>query len=160
MNLYTNYFESPLGYVQVKADDSAIVSVIFTDEPAAVQENALVNRCIGQLQQYFNGGSDKFDIPIRPAGTAFQQEVWRQIANIPFGNKMTYSEIAAAIGKTNANRAVGSAVGKNPLALLIPCHRVVPKSDMITGFAWGPWRKEWLLEHEKRTVTGHIISPI
>jgi methylated-DNA-[protein]-cysteine S-methyltransferase len=149
--IYSGSYHSPIGYLSVNASEMGVVSVVFSDEPPPpAQENDLVLTCIRQLDEYFNGKRDSFTVPLHMTGTAFQRSVWNQLRTIPFGETTTYSELAALLGNPNAARAIGAANGKNQIAILIPCHRVIGKNKDLTGFAWGTWRKEWLLHHEQR----------
>ena len=114
------------------------------------QENPHIRQAIQQLDEYFRGERNYFTVPLHLEGTPFQRSVWIQLQAIPYGRTVSYSDLAAAIGNSRAVRAVGTANGKNRIALLIPCHRVIGKNQELAGYAWGTWRKEWLLEHEQQ----------
>ncbi len=103
-----------------------------------------------QLQEYFDGARSVFDLPLQMNGTAFQKKVWEAICDIPLGETRTYGQIAKAIGKPAAARAVGTALNKNPIAIIVPCHRIVGSNGALTGYAGGLKNKKWLLEHEKK----------
>lgn len=147
--MYKGYFESPIGLIEVSADDTRLLSVIFAEEKGTANENDYVKDGLHQLSRYFKGEMEGLHSPSLETGTPFQQTVWTALTQIPFGTTHTYSEIAQQLQKETAVRAVGNAIGKNRLAILVPCHRVIGKNGALTGFAWGTWRKEWLLSHEK-----------
>ena len=105
--------------------------------------------CLRQLTEYFKGRRQKFSIPLVLEGTDFQKAVWRQLQKIPFGQTASYGDVARAVGSPRAFRAVGNANNKNPIPLIIPCHRVIGSDGKLVGFGGGIWRKEWLLEHEQ-----------
>ena len=107
------------------------------------------SRVVRQLEDYFRGRLTEFDVVYRFQGTPFQVAVWREIARIPYGETITYGDIAAAIGKPGASRAVGAACGQNPFSIVVPCHRVVGQGGAITGYGGGVWRKRWLLDFER-----------
>lgn len=147
--MYRGYYESPIGLIEVSANDTRLLSVIFVDEKNTVNENDFVKHVLLQLSNYFKGEMTELHSPSLATGTPFQQTVWTALTKIPFGTTHTYSDIAKQLQKETAVRAVGNAIGKNRFAILIPCHRVIGKKGAMTGFAWGTWRKEWLLAHEK-----------
>jgi methylated-DNA-[protein]-cysteine S-methyltransferase len=113
----------------------------------------LIN-CIEQLIQYFNGERRQFDLPLHQPGTPFQQEVWNHLLTIPFGKTISYLDLAKMTGDSKATRAVANANGKNNIAIIIPCHRVIGSNRELTGYAGGLWRKKWLLEHEAKIAYG------
>jgi len=145
------YYHSPIGLLEVRGSELGIFSIAFQEEEredAGVHE--ILQPCIDQLHEYFSGGEHHFhSLPLALQSTDFQLEVWEHLITIPYGKTATYGEVAEAIGHPNAVRAVGSAVGRNRLSLLIPCHRVLPSSGEVGEYAHGSWRKEWLLEHER-----------
>lgn len=150
--------DSPTGAILVAASDAGVVHCGWQNEahPARVgagwrqdPQHPVVAAAVQQLGQYFAKQRKAFDLPLAPEGTAFQQAVWQQIAGIGFGRTRTYGEIAAAIGKPQARRAVGAATGRNPLGIIVPCHRVVGAGGALTGFGGGLPRKVFLLDLEK-----------
>ncbi|WP_242355552.1 MULTISPECIES: methylated-DNA--[protein]-cysteine S-methyltransferase [unclassified Anaeromyxobacter] len=156
MTLRERVMESPVGRLRLLADGDALVAVYMEDQGGApvlaaedVRGDALLERACRQLEGWFAGERTTFDLPLRPRGTPFQLEVWRALAEIPFGETRTYGEIAARLGAPSAARAVGAANGRNPLAIVIPCHRVIGAGGALTGYAGGVERKRWLLEHER-----------
>jgi methylated-DNA-[protein]-cysteine S-methyltransferase len=152
VNTCRAYYNSPIGRIEVQANEQGITSVLFAEEESALpeRENLHIREAVKQLGEYFSGERMTFTVPLHLEGTPFQRGVWTQLQSIPYGSTVSYSELAAAIGNSRAVRAVGTANGKNRIALLIPCHRVIGKQQELAGYAWGTWRKEWLLEHEKQ----------
>ena len=147
--MYRGYYESPIGLIEVTADDTRLLSVIFVEEKQTTNENNCVKEGLLQLSRYFKGEMTDLHSSSLATGTPFQHTVWKALTQIPFGTTYTYSEIAQQLQKESAVRAVGNAIGKTRFAILVPCHRVLGKNGTMTGFAWGTWRKEWLLAHEK-----------
>lgn len=114
----------------------------------------LIIQCIEQLIQYFNGERRIFELPINQPGSAFQQETWNQLMTIPFGRTISYIQLAIKTGDPKATRAVASANGKNNVAIIVPCHRVIGANRELVGYGGGLWRKKWLLEHEMKVAYG------
>lgn len=145
-------FESPIGWVNISAVGEKIVELTMTSRKAEEFGNSQVlKEAKKQLGAYFAGKLTKFDLPVEFHGTDFQKSVWKQIAKIPFGKTLSYADIARKIGKPLASRAVGGAVGSNPVALIVGCHRVMGASGRITGYSGGDGipTKRWLLAHEQ-----------
>jgi methylated-DNA-[protein]-cysteine S-methyltransferase len=143
--------ETPVGPVTIVGDDGAISEVHLG--PTEVdrqwrQDRAAVGDARDQLTAYFAGDLTTFSLRLRPTGSPFQQAVWEQLRLIPYGEVTTYGEIARRLGRPSASRAVGAANGRNPIAIVVPCHRVIGADGTLTGYAGGMWRKEWLLSHE------------
>lgn len=141
---------SPVGPIEIRAEDDFITAVLFKDnegESHAEPTPALL-QCRQELQEYFAGTRRNFSVLIKLNGNTFQMEVWKRLLDIAYGDTMAYGEIAKAAGDANASRAVGTAAGKNPIAIIVPCHRVIGANGKLTGYAGGPWRKNWLLQHE------------
>ena len=151
MKTYTAYYKSPLGPIEIKAMQDSILTVDFVEDlaPGDADLPFCLKTCLKQIDEYFSGIRKEFLLKLDPRGTSFQKRVWQQLEKIPFGTVVSYREIAGIIGKPNACRAVGSANGKNPIAIIIPCHRVVGSDGSLTGYGGGLWRKEWLIKHEK-----------
>lgn len=148
----TAYLQSPLGVLEIKGDIEGLASVVFLDPKMEMDfssetPSVLVN-AISQLSEYFKGDRIKFDLKLAPEGTDFQKKVWSQLQQIPFGKTQTYQQIANQLGDPKVIRAAASANGKNPIAIIIPCHRVIGSDGSLTGYAGGLHRKKWLLEHE------------
>ena len=145
------YLNTPCGWLKIEDDGKFLLSVHFTPAPQQPQgEVSFVgNRAVRQLKAYFEGKRPVFDLPLAPAGTPFQQAVWRQLSRIPYGQTRTYAQIAAAVGRPKAARAVGQACHVNPWGVVIPCHRVVGAAGKLTGYAGGIDKKQWLLAWEQ-----------
>ena len=152
MALHSLSMASPIGRLRLLAADGALVAVLLPDDPGPPAPEAprdpVLERARGQLAEYFAGARTAFDLPLRPAGTAFQREVWAVLQAIPFGETRSYANVARAVGRPAAVRAVGAANGRNPLAIVVPCHRVIGSGGALTGYAGGLDRKRWLLAHE------------
>lgn len=145
-----SHLKTPLGWVQVEASDTAITAVRFIDTPADNRpENALSQAGKAQLAAWFKRERTDFDLPLSPKGTAFQQAAWKALQRIPYGETRYYAQQAELIGRPSAIRAVGAANGANPIAVVVPCHRVIGKNGSLTGYAGGLERKEWLLAFEQ-----------
>ena len=145
---------SPLGEILAAAENGAIIGLWFEGQkyfpeiPEGWRENAAspaIARCAKQLGEYFAGKRDRFDLPLAPRGTAYQQRIWREIAAIPFGKTLSYAELAKRAGNGDAARAAGAATGRNPVSIVIPCHRVIGSKGALTGYAGGLDRKTRLL---------------
>lgn len=146
--VFYDTLESPLGQILLAATERGLSAVAFTDEAPEHHANAITDRAKHQLQAYFDNGLRDFTVPIDVQGTAFQRQVWRALARIPFGQTRAYRDVAEQIGNPKAVRAVGLANGKNPVAIIVPCHRVIGADGSLTGYASGVDRKAWLLNHE------------
>jgi len=149
----TTIFESPLGLVRVTGDDNGVSSISCIDvspsEPIATELPAPVEQAVVQLKDYFDGARQTFDFLLNPAGTAFQQSVWKALLEVPYGTTLSYLALSRRLGDEKAIRAVAAANGKNPLWIVVPCHRIIGSDGSLTGYAGGLWRKKWLLEHER-----------
>lgn len=141
--------KTPLGMANITGDDLGVSEITIVDNgeitaeiPSELQEAAT------QLRDYFDGKRTSFTFKTNPKGTAFQQKIWSKLLEIPFGTTISYLELSKKIGDVKAIRAVAAANGKNPLWIVLPCHRVIGSDGSLTGYAGGLWRKKWLLEHE------------
>jgi len=142
--------KTPLGTAVISGDENGISSIsIFDDEreTSSIIPDELQD-AYQQLQDYFDGKRMDFTFKINPSGTEFQKKVWLGLLEIPFGKTMSYQELSVKLGDVKAIRAVASANGKNPLWVVVPCHRVIGTDGSLTGYAGGLWRKKWLLDHE------------
>ncbi|WP_304526148.1 methylated-DNA--[protein]-cysteine S-methyltransferase [Halomonas sp. I5-271120] len=138
-----------LGLIRLSASDAGLTEIAFImeeDEPA--RPNAHTEQACAQLAEYFEGSRQTFELPLAPKGTDFQCRVWQALAGIPYGETRSYAEIAEQLGCKGGQRAVGAANGRNPLAIVVPCHRVIGSNGRLTGYAGGIGRKQWLLAHE------------
>ena len=147
-------FATPLGPLVVTANARGIESVLFRDNSQAPDQSndMLLHDCKAQFDAYFAGTLQRFDLPLAAVGTDFQQAVWQQLSKIPFAELRSYSHIAQALNNPKAVRAVAAANGRNPLTIILPCHRVIGANGTLTGYAGGLERKEWLLKHEQNTA--------
>jgi methylated-DNA-[protein]-cysteine S-methyltransferase len=167
---YTTYYKTPIGIAEIIGDENGIQSISVKDEEtfstndrdfsttlrlSSVQTLEMTKSthqslqdCVQQLDEYFQGVRTHFDLKLNPQGTEFQKQVWNELLNIPFGKTRSYLEQTKRIGDPKAIRAVASANGKNPIWIVIPCHRVIGSDGSLTGYAGGVWRKKRLLDHE------------
>lgn len=151
----THYpYQTPLGHLTIASDGSAITAIAFGEQTLAGERRAteLTNRAANQLQEYLAGKRRAFDLPLAPEGTDFQKRVWAALVEIPYGQTRSYSEIAAAIGNPKACRAVGGANNRNPLPIVVPCHRVIGANGALVGYAGGSKTKARLLDLERRAL--------
>jgi methylated-DNA-[protein]-cysteine S-methyltransferase len=155
------YVDSPIGRLMLTSDGTALTGLymnLYRNKPSKLPplngdwlQNALIDplpAAVRQLKEYFSGKRREFDLPLRMAGTEFQRRVWRELTEIPFGETRSYGQLAKRLDNPNGSRAVGLANGRNPIAIIVPCHRVIGADGSLTGFGGGIDRKEWLLAHE------------
>ena len=153
--LYNLDFDSPIGIIQISSTQEIVMSISYTDKEIKEYKmdkdtpDVLI-QSYTQLHEYFEGNREVFTFPYAFDGTDFQKSVWTALEQIPYGKTRSYKDIAREIRNERAVRAVGSANGKNKISIVIPCHRVNSINGTLTGYAGGLWRKEWLLQHEKR----------
>ena len=143
-----SYYKSPIGILEIICENNELVSLKIGKAGVQDAESDFVRDIKHQLDEYFSGKRQKFDININPKGTDFQKLVWSELQKIPYGKTKSYSEIAHLIGKTSAQRAVGLACNKNPIMIIVPCHRVILKNGALGGFACGNEVKQKLLKIE------------
>lgn len=149
--IHTAYYKSPIGTIEVKGNSKEIHSIYFIEEDISTTlevTSGEIKKCIQQLDEYFLGNRKEFELNLSPNGTEFQGKVWTELLKVPFGKTRSYLEQSKKLGDVKAIRAVASANGKNPISIIIPCHRIVGSDGSLTGYAGGVWRKKWLLEHE------------
>ena len=159
MTLQSTYYHSPVGILKISGTEDFISEVSFhdtTQKPEGSRKNLppLFINCIEQLIQYFNGERRHFELPLNQPGTAFQQDVWNYLSAIPYGKTISYLELAKRTGDIKATRAVAGANGKNNIAIIVPCHRVIGANRDLVGYGGGLWRKKWLLDLEARVAHG------
>ena len=165
MNIEIVYYQSPVGVLEIRSTGSAISDVLFVNswKGAKLIESELsfvkpkspvIKNCIKQLDEYFAGTRKEFTVHTLQVGTAFQQTVWKELCNIPYGRSISYLELSKRIGNVKAIRAVGSANGNNSISIIIPCHRVIGSNGDLIGYGGDLWRKKWLLEHEGKIANG------
>jgi methylated-DNA-[protein]-cysteine S-methyltransferase len=142
---------SPLGFLVLKSNEDSVTEISFSENELAEQHSCeVLEKCKTQLDHYFSGKLMNFDLPLAPEGTDFQQKVWSELLKIPYGETITYMDLAIRLGDSKVIRAAGTANGKNPIAIVIPCHRVIGAGNKLTGYAGGIWRKKMLLELEMK----------
>lgn len=167
--VYKSYFLSPVGAIEITCMNNTVVSVHFTDDidsrgnhnaghhakPPVISCAAhdAIQECMKQLDEYFKGQRKEFALNINPRGTDFQKKVWAALSEIPYGYTSSYGEIARKIGDKNAARAVGNANNRNPVCIIIPCHRIIGSDGSLKGYGLGIWRKKWLLDHERKNMS-------
>ncbi|TAI47443.1 methylated-DNA--[protein]-cysteine S-methyltransferase [Flagellimonas allohymeniacidonis] len=143
------YLQTPIGIAEFKGDENGLskISVLDTNIPIGIIPETLIEP-IHQFKEYFEGKRQDFDLKLNPSGTEFQQKVWEALVKIPYGKTVSYLELSKRLGDPKAIRAVAAANGKNPLWIVVPCHRVIGSNGDLIGYAGGLHRKKWLLEHE------------
>lgn len=160
MTVYYTFTESPIQQLMLTSDGEALTGLRMIEHrhaPAMTEAWRLDDKARPfaeakqQLAAYFNGELTEFDLPLNLQGTDFQRLIWRELQKIPFGETMSYGQMAQRIGNPNASRAVGAANGRNPASIIIPCHRLIGSTGKLTDYGGGLERKEWLLAHEKRS---------
>ena len=157
--ILTSTIESPIGPLTLIARDGVLTNVSMYEQrhtspppDAAVSDDAWFKDVAAQLDAYFAGELSSFDLEMNLLGTPFQRNVWTQLCEIPYGETISYGELAQRVGNPNASRAVGLANGRNPIAIIVPCHRVIGANGSLTGYGGGLERKTWLLEHEVQSL--------
>ena len=160
MAVETIFYNCELGILKISATDSHILEITFVENegtPALVDEtirSQVLKTCKTQLDEYFSGELKEFSFPCQQNGTQFQQKVWGELSAIPFGKTISYLQLSKKLGNIKAIRAAASANGKNSLAIVVPCHRVIGSNGSLVGYAGELWRKKWLLNHEARYARG------
>ena len=155
-NSYRDFFmekvviNSPLGFVLIEGNEDGISKISVISDETILSESIpkLFTNVVSQLKEYFEGNRTDFQFKMNPKGTDFQKKVWDELLKIPFGKTVSYQEVTNNLGDPKAIRAVANANGKNPLWIVVPCHRVIGSDGSLTGYAGGLWRKKWLLDHE------------
>jgi methylated-DNA-[protein]-cysteine S-methyltransferase len=160
---FYSYIDSPLGRMFVQSDGLFVTGLFMPHhkgwrgpDASSRQSDAPFTAVREQLAEYFAGERQQFDVPLKFAGTSFQQHVWQELARIPFGTTITYAELARRVGKPTASRAVGHANGRNPISIIVPCHRVIGANGRLTGYAGGIDKKQWLLAWERRVTAAGL----
>ena len=152
-------FDSPVGELLLVGDDEGLAGLYLpggknaiTPDPSWVRDEAAFTEVASQLKEYFAGTRQEFDLTLNPVGSKFQRQVWEALLDIPYGETASYGQTAAAIGHPNGSRAVGAANGQNPIAIIVPCHRVIGANGSLTGYGGGLPMKKWLLAHEAKNA--------
>jgi methylated-DNA-[protein]-cysteine S-methyltransferase len=150
----TIHHRTPLGIAKITEEDNFITVISILDEevPVDIPKTEVLKKAVQQLDEYFAGERKTFDLPIKQAGTNFQQEVWQELSKIDYGKIITYGQQSNNMNSPLAIRAIAAANGKNNLWVVVPCHRVIGADGSLTGYAGGLWRKQWLLEHEAKVM--------
>jgi methylated-DNA-[protein]-cysteine S-methyltransferase len=152
---YTTTIDSPVGPLLLTSDGTSLTRLLFDAQPDpswSTEPCALLDRAVAQLREYFAGERTTFDLPLEPSGTPFQLTVWTALRDIPYAETINYGELALRVGNARASRAVGLANGRNPISIVVPCHRVIGANGSLTGYGGGLDRKRTLLELERRTA--------
>jgi methylated-DNA-[protein]-cysteine S-methyltransferase len=154
------YLQTPLGTAYIEGDADGLQIVSITNEPIhpdfiSIPDDLTIG--IQQLADYFAGKRTVFDLKLNPKGTDFQKRVWKELLRVPFGRTMSYLDLSRRLGDEKAIRSVAAANGKNPIWLIIPCHRIIGSDGSLTGYAGGLWRKKWLIEFEKGGLQGSLF---
>jgi methylated-DNA-[protein]-cysteine S-methyltransferase len=159
--LITHIYHSPIGQIAITSDDSCITELVFIDEEVSTTSMhteeelpPIIHQCGDELIEYFAGTRRHFTVAINQEGTEFQQRVWKELYEIPFGKTMSYADLAKKLGDPKVIRAAAAANGKNKIAIIVPCHRIIGTDQSLVGYAWGKSRKRWLLQHEFRLALG------
>ncbi len=158
--MYTSYFHSPVGILRISVSDNYVHEVHFcsaAELPGEEIDNPitpLFQSCTEQLVEYFHGKRRIFELSIQQTGTAFQQLVWNELLAIPFGKTISYKDLARKLGDPKVIRAAATTNGKNKIAIIVPCHRVIGSNREMVGYAGGIWRKRWLFQHEQAIANG------
>lgn len=158
-HIYYTYYQSPVGMLKLGGTEQYICELSFVDNQDQIIHGEpgisdVLHQCTEQLIEFFNGKRRNFDVPVSQPGTAFQQKVWNELLSIPFGKTISYLELAKLLGDPKVIRAAASTNGKNNIAIIIPCHRVIGSDKSLTGYSGGLWRKKWLLQHEFHILHG------
>lgn len=153
-NNVTAYYKTPLGTAKIVGDENGISAITVMDDvvETSAEIPEILKDCVQQLDEYFNGTLKQFNLKLNPQGTDFQKRVWKELLQVSYGKTRTYLEQSKQLGDVKAIRAVASANGKNPIWIVIPCHRIIGSDGSLTGYAGGIWRKKWLLEHENPSI--------
>ncbi len=151
------FYESPIGWIEIRGSEAGLSFLEFVDAGSARRGRrtkgplpAPLADGLTQLDEYFKGSRTAFSVELDLRGTAFQRRVWAELLRVGFGRTTTYKALAAAVGNPASTRAVGGANHRNPISIIVPCHRVVGSDGRLTGYGGGLWRKDWLLRHENR----------
>jgi methylated-DNA-[protein]-cysteine S-methyltransferase len=161
--MFWTVVDSPIDPLLLVGDETGLRELQMEPHeppPGAERDDEALAPVAAQLADYFAGRRLAFDLPLTPVGTAFQQKVWRALRDIPYGRTTTYGEIATGLGQPTASRAVGLANGRNPIAVIVPCHRVIGANGTLTGFGGGLPRMRWLLEHERTVLAARTGEPV
>ncbi len=157
--LYYTYYDSPIGLLKIGGTEQYIAELSFVDNQEQMQYGEpgisdIIHQCTEELIEYFSGRRRQFTVPVHQEGTEFQKRVWSELIQIPFGKTISYLDLSKRLGDPKAIRAAASTNGKNKIAIIVPCHRVIGSDKSLTGYSGGLSRKRWLLQHEFRIANG------
>ena len=157
--LYYTYYQSPVGLIKIGGTEHCITELSFVDNKDQVSYgepgiSEVMHQCTEELIEFFHGKRRVFDLPVHQDGTGFQQKVWGELLTIPFGKTISYMDLAKRLGDPKVIRAAASTNGKNNIAIIVPCHRVIGSDKSLVGYSGGLWRKKWLLDHEFKIAHG------
>jgi methylated-DNA-[protein]-cysteine S-methyltransferase len=160
MQQFEHIYSSPIGRIKIVANANCIQALTFIEDTdtlsnsEGIESPMVIHQCIDELIDYFNGSRTQFTVPIHQSGTDFQQKVWKELYEVPYAKTLSYAALAKKLGDPKVIRAAASANGKNKIAIIIPCHRIIGSDSNLTGYAWGLAKKKWLLQHEFRIGLG------
>jgi methylated-DNA-[protein]-cysteine S-methyltransferase len=158
MKLSIAYMKSPVGFIRLSGLEMALMNLEFTEDRGNDEsEPEKLQLAMKQLDEYFLGSREVFDLPLHPVGTHFQLNVWEKLQTIPYGKTLCYEDVARSLGDIKVIRAAATANGKNPLPIIIPCHRVISKNGTLGGYSGGLWRKKWLLDFEQKDSRPRLL---
>jgi methylated-DNA-[protein]-cysteine S-methyltransferase len=157
--LYYTYYESPVGLIKIGGTEQYIAEISFIDNKEQIEHGApgisdMIHQCTEELIEFFAGRRKVFTVPVHQEGTDFQKRVWSELLEIPFGKTISYLDLSKKLGDPKAIRAAAAANGKNKIAIIVPCHRVIGSDKTLVGYSGGLWRKKWLLQQEFRITHG------
>ena len=159
--IISHIYHSPIGQICITAEDGCITELVFKEDttPDSIIYTEydlpnVIHQCVDELLEYFSGTRRTFTVPINQKGTEFQLKVWNELYELPFGKTLSYADLAKKLGDPKVIRAAASANGKNKIAIIVPCHRIIGTDQSLVGYAWGKARKRWLLQHEFRLALG------
>jgi methylated-DNA-[protein]-cysteine S-methyltransferase len=166
MQTFTTYVNSPLGELEITTAEDTLLSILFVkadkkpspQKEASVESPLIMHQTIQQLEEYFEGKRQEFAVKFIHQGTDFQNKVWAELYNIPFGKTISYLELARRIGNEKSIRAVGTTNGNNKISIIVPCHRVIGSNGSLVGYGGDLWRKKWLLDHEQKVLGNQQLT--
>jgi methylated-DNA-[protein]-cysteine S-methyltransferase len=149
------YYGSPIGVIEIVGTEEGVTAVNFVRHKprGATRPHHALRAAVAQINEYFRGKRKEFSLDLLLEGTEFQKKAWRELVRIPYGETSSYGQVARAVGRPKAGRAVGQANHRNPISIIIPCHRVIGGDGRLVGYGGGLWRKQWLLAHERKYVS-------
>lgn len=158
-SLYKTYYESTAGLIEIMANDTGVTSILFVKKRAGRRKNnEHTTECLKQLHDYFNKERKTFSVPLDLIGTNFQKRVWNELLNIPYGKTISYLQLAVKLGDKKCIRAAGTANGRNPVSIIVPCHRVIGSNGDLVGYGGGLDKKKFLLEHEGVLIQQELFA--